>query len=101
MSRTAVILELTSRMYGSSRTASIRSGSVTKYGDSETLVEAHALDEVHLHAEGLALFDGDDTVFADLVDGVGDHLTDLVIGGRDGCNLGDLLFVIDWLGALA
>jgi hypothetical protein len=32
-SRTAEILELTSRMYGSSRTASIRSGSVTKYGE--------------------------------------------------------------------
>ena len=30
MSRTAVILELTRRMYGSSRTASMRSGSVTK-----------------------------------------------------------------------
>jgi hypothetical protein len=30
---TAEIFELTSRMYASSRTASIRSGSVTKYGE--------------------------------------------------------------------
>ena len=32
-SRTAEIFEPTSRMYGSSRTASIRSVSVTKYGE--------------------------------------------------------------------
>ena len=32
-SRTLEIFELTSRTYGSSRTASMRSGSVTKYGE--------------------------------------------------------------------
>ena len=57
------------------------------------LVEAHALDEVDLHAEGLALLDGDDAVLADLVDGLGDHLADLLVGGRDGGDLGDLLLV--------
>ena len=36
------------------------------------LVELHALDELELHAEGVGLFDGDDAVLADLVDGVGD-----------------------------
>jgi hypothetical protein len=33
MSRTELIFELTSRMYGSSSDASIRSVSVTKYGE--------------------------------------------------------------------
>ena len=39
------------------------------------LVEAHALDEVELHAEGLALLDGDDAVLADLLERLGDHLS--------------------------
>ena len=64
------------------------------------LVEAHALDEVHLHAEGLALLDGDDAVLADLVDRLGDHLTDLVVGGRDRRDLGDLILRVDFLGEL-
>ena len=76
----------------------MRSGSVTKYGRDVALVEAHALDEVHLHAEGLALLDGDDAVLADLVDGLGDHLADLLVGGRDGGHLGDLLLGVDLLG---
>jgi hypothetical protein len=59
------------------------------------LVEAHALDEIHLHAEGLALFDGDDTVLADLVDRLGDHVADLLIGRRDRSHLGNLLGGID------
>ena len=64
----------------------------------EALVEAHALDELHLHAEGLALFDGDDTVLADAVDGVGDERTDFGIGGGDAGDLGDLLLGLDVLG---
>ncbi len=55
------------------------------------LVKAHAFDEVHLHAEGLALLDGDDAVLADLVDGVSDHRADLVVGRGDRGHLGDLL----------
>jgi hypothetical protein len=40
--------------------ASWRSGSVTKYGVDVALVEAHALGELELGAEGLRLLDGDD-----------------------------------------
>jgi hypothetical protein len=47
------------------------------------LVEAHALGELELHAEGVGLLDGDDAVLADLVDGLGDHLADLLVGGGD------------------
>src|SRR4029079_16389037 len=61
------------------------------------LVEAHALDEVHLHAEGLALLDGDDAVLADLVDGLGDHLTDLLVSRRDRGDLSDLVLRVDFL----
>ena len=79
----------------------MRSGSVTKYGRDVALVEAHALDEVHLDAEGLALFDGDHTVLADLVDRLGDHGADLGVGRRDGGDVGDLfLVVVDPLGAV-
>jgi len=62
------------------------------------LVETHALDEIHLDAERLALFDGDDAVFADLVDGLGDPLADLSVGGRYRRNLRDLRLVVDFLG---
>src|SRR6056297_3285486 len=65
------------------------------------LVEAHALHEVHLHAEGLALLHGDDAVLADLVDGLGDHLADLGIGRGDGRHLGDLRGAVDLDGMVA
>ena len=68
----------------------MRSVSVTKYGRDVALVEAHALDEVELHAEGLALLDGDDAVGADLLERLGDHLADLLVGRRDGGDVGDL-----------
>ena len=67
-------------------------------GRDVALVEAHALDEVEVHAEGLALLDGDDAVLADLVDGLGDDRADLRVGGRDGGDLGDLLLGVDLLG---
>ena len=53
------------------------------------LVEAHALDEVELHAEGLALLDGDDAVLADLLERLGDHRADLLVGRGDGGDVGD------------
>ncbi len=65
------------------------------------LVEAHALDEVHVHAEGLGLLDGDDAVLADLVDGLGDLGADLGIGSRDRCHVGDLVLVRRDVGGLA
>ena len=49
---TAETLELAIRMYGSSSTASIRSGSVMKYGDV-ALVEPHPLGELQLHPKVL------------------------------------------------
>ena len=67
-------------------------------GRDVALVEAHALDQVHLHAEGLGLLDGDDAVLAHLVDGLGDHLADLGVGGRDGGHLGDLVLGLGLLG---
>ena len=62
-------------------------------GRDVALVETHALDQVHLHAEGLTLLDGDDAVPAHLVDGVGDHLADLGVARRDGGDIGDLALV--------
>ena len=60
-------------------------------GGDVALVEAHSLDQVHVHAEGLGLLDGDDAVLAHLVDGLGDHPADLGVGGRDRGHLGDLV----------
>jgi hypothetical protein len=81
----------------------MRSVSVDEVRRDVALVEAHALDEVHLHAEGLALLDGDDAVLADLVDGVGDHLADLGVGRGDRGDLGDLLLGVGsaWRGRAA
>ena len=64
-------------------------------GGDVALVEAHALDQLQLHAEGLRLLDGDDAVLAHLVDGVGDGVADLLVGGGDGRHLGDLLLGLD------
>ncbi len=61
-------------------------------GGDVALVEAHSFNEVHVHAEGVGLLNGDDTVLAHLVDGVGDQGANLAVGSRDGGNLGDLLF---------
>ena len=67
-------------------------------GRDVALVEAHALDQLELHAEGLRLLDGDDAVLADLVHGLGDLLADLGVGRRDGGHVGDLVLVLDVLG---
>ena len=57
------------------------------------LVEPHPLDELELHAEGVRLLDRDHAVLADLVDGLGDLLADLGVGGGDGADVGDLLLL--------
>ena len=46
-------------------------------GGDVALVEAHALGELELEAEGVALLDGDDAFLADLVHRLGDELADL------------------------
>src|SRR3954468_5050774 len=65
------------------------------------LVELHALGELEVHAERLALLDVHDAVLADLLDRVGDHVADLVIAGRDRRHAGDLILAGDLLGQLA
>ena len=47
------------------------------------------------------LLDVDYAVLADLVDGVGDHVADLVVGRGDGRHAGDLLLARDLGGLLA
>ena len=59
-----------------------------------SLVEAHALDQLEVHPEGLRSLDGHDPVLADLVDGLGDEVADLGVLGRDGGHLDDLLLVL-------
>src|SRR3712207_6995271 len=62
------------------------------------LVELHALGELEVHAEGLALLDVHDAVLADLLDGVGDHVADLLVAGGDRRHAGDLVLAGDLLG---
>src|SRR3954470_11466925 len=64
------------------------------------LVEAHALDELELEAEGVALLDGDDAFLADLVHRLGDDLADRGVAGGDGGRGSDLLLGLDVLGEL-
>src|SRR4051794_17412770 len=64
------------------------------------LVELHALGELEVHAERLALLDVHDAVLADLLDGVGDDVADLVVAGGDGRHAGDLVLAGDLLGLL-
>ena len=59
-------------------------------GGNVALVEAHALHQFEVHPEGLGLFHGDDTVLADLVDGLRDELADLGVSCGDTRDLGDL-----------
>src|SRR3954471_2302821 len=67
-------------------------------GRQVPLVEAHALGELELQAEGVALLDGDDTFLADLVHRLGDELADGRVSGGDRRGGGDLLLGLDVLG---
>src|ERR1700742_1604383 len=58
-------------------------------------VELHSLGELQLHAEGLALLDIDDAVFADFLDRVGDHVADVVVTGGNRGDASDLVFAGD------
>ena len=63
-------------------------------GAEVAAVELHALDDVDLGLEALALLDGDHAVGADLLEGVGQALADaLVAVGGDRGDLGDLLLL--------
>src|SRR5690606_6996320 len=66
----------------------------------EALVEAHALGELELQAEGVRLLDGDDAFLAHLVEGLGDELTDRRVAGGDRGRRGDLLLGLDLLGGV-
>ena len=61
------------------------------------LVELHALGELELEAEGLALLDVHDAVLADLLDRVRDHVADLALARRDRGDPGDVLLARDLL----
>ena len=61
------------------------------------LVELHALGELELETEGLALLDVHDAVLADLLDRLRDHVADLALARRDGRDPGDVLLAGDLL----
>ena len=61
------------------------------------LVELHALGELELEAERLALLDVHDAVLADLLDRIRDHVADLALARRDGGDPGDVLLARDLL----
>ena len=61
------------------------------------LVELHALGELELEAERLALLDVHDAVLADLLDRVGDVVADLALARRDARDPGDVLLARDLL----
>src|SRR5204862_5359076 len=61
------------------------------------LVELHALGELELEAESLALLDVHDAVLADLLDRVGDDVADLPLTRGDGGNASDVLAAGDVL----
>ena len=67
-------------------------------GRNIALVELHTLGELELDTEGVGLLHGDDALFADLVDGLGDDLADGRVSGRDRSHLGNLSLVVDFLG---
>ena len=61
------------------------------------LVELHALGELELEPEGLALLDVDDAVLADPLDRVGDDVADLALARRDRGDPGDVFLARDLL----
>src|SRR5882757_5729596 len=69
-------------------------------GRDVALVEAHALGELKLEAEGVALLDGDDAFLAHLVHRLGDHLADRGVASGDRGRGSDLLLGLHILGEL-
>src|SRR5690606_13522826 len=61
-------------------------------------VELHAFDDFQLGLSGFGFLDGDDTLIADLLHGVGDHLADFLLAvSRDGANLCNFFRSVDLL----
>ena len=56
-------------------------------GREVALVELHALGNLQFNFGGGAVFDGDDAVLADLLEGASQQLTDLLGLGGDSCNV--------------
>ena len=67
-------------------------------GRQVALVELHALGELELEAEGLALLDVHDAVLADLLDRLGQDLADLGRARGDGRDARDVLLARDLVG---
>ena len=73
----------------------------SKVGGEISAVELHTLDEVGAGLDRLRFFDGNDPVFSDLFNRVGNLLADLmIIVGGNGSYLGDFFLVLDVLGGL-
>ena len=64
-------------------------------GRQITFVELHSLDDLDSRAGALALFDGDDAIFADLIHRLGDQFANLAVVTSDGANRRDALFILD------
>ena len=63
---------------------------VDEVGGEVAAVELHAFDDIQLVMQGLAFLDGDDAFLAHLLHGLGDDLTNGLVGvGGDGANLGN------------
>ena len=60
-----------------------------------TLVKLHALGEVKLGAEGLRFIDGDNPVFTNLVESLGDEGADGLVTAGDGGNTGHVRGGVD------
>ncbi len=63
-------------------------------------VELHSFHQIQLGLHGLGLFNGNNTVSADLLHGIRHQLSYGIISGRDGCHSGDMLLAVYFLAHL-
>jgi len=70
-------------------------------GRKESLVELHALDKVEIHAKGVRLFDRDNAILADLVDGISDRVAHALVCSRDRSDLGNFFLAAHLFGLLS
>ena len=75
---------------------------VDEIGGDVTTIKLHALYDIQFVVQTLAFLDRDHAFFANFLHGVGDDLTDGIVGvGGNGANLGDGFVVSAGLGQLA